>query len=203
MKNLVKLAIFPVVCIAMQSTNCYAVYEKDFNVNVLSSDTENGIKSGNYLKAAVQTLKEVYRLHLEDVISKNGKILKKYDLKTITEVIPSEIIASKLNIHTNDDESVDYNNAEEKTLECLGKRYKNLSSYTQSNFNYIMLINVLDMCVANDDAQAISKAKTKILEKDKYKKFSKLIDAAEKDLSEYFETCIYGISLRRSGYPRR
>ena len=184
--------MLPIASIAIYSTDCYAVYEKNFHVNVLDSEFDSGITRGNSLKVAAFTLKELYRIHLHHVL--NDEILKKYDLKTITEVIPTEIIAWALNIHTNDDKSVDYNNEENKALECLGENYRKLNEYNQSNFNYVLLINLLDSCIGGaGDYESLAKNAREKLDavtednNKKYEKYKSYLDKAENDLKQYFD----------------
>ena len=192
-QRLAKLSILPLSSIAVTSTSCYAIYEKDFHINVLDNEFENGIKTQNNLKAAAFALKELYRIHLKNMLHVKNQLLEKYDLKTITEVIPTEIIAAVLNIHVNNDNSVDYNNVQKRVLECSGRSYKKLASYDQSNFNYLLLINVLDRCVgSNDSIDDIIKGATDDIKeieengKKKYGQYAKYITQAAYDLTQYF-----------------
>ena len=146
------------------------------------------------LGVGLTILQYSYRSHLDEVCAKKHPDLLddnsyKYFL-SIYKVIFEEIAKMKLDIKVMGD-SVYYAEKQE-IIECTSEKnfYKSIELYDESNWIYLLLINVLYQVKnsnANIDERLIRETASKIKQAGKYVEYAEALERAEFDIVQYFE----------------
>ena len=168
-----------------------------FGSNYNSAWDELAAYTNKSFAKAVMIFQDSYREHLDRQRAKANPsdLLREDNYKyflTLYDVLINEFTKMTFNIVYEDD-SVSYvNRDEDDIIECITNErsnYKDIALYDASNWNYLLLINVLNQ-VKNSDAEInstmIEKAAQKILAKDKYKEYKSELTNAVHDITQYF-----------------
>ena len=205
MKALLRLAVSTVVVAA----NVYAVEMADFELDLEYRNIKQLEKIANAnIKVAfgVDAFTEHYRAHMWNIRNncehtpEENEIVRYESLKyynTVYKLIPTEIARCIFGIKGG---MVEYTDDNDEILECKGG--KPIEQYDQSNWNYVVFVNVLNRVIHknNYDADKIEDDINKV--KDNLKKTYKGavdvgdIEDAARDIRTYFNVLNlkYGIS---------
>ena len=191
MMNLKRIIIISTIVISFIGHTNAAVYVDKFTTNAYGiNDIPKSISPKTEL--ALKILQISYKAHLDEVRAKKHPYLLqnngyKYFL-SVYDVIFNEISKMKLSVIENGN-SVYYDGKNEnEIIKC--NFAKNITRYNRSNWNYIILVNVLNQ-VKNSDKQIdinLIKDTAKHIAKDsEYKIYQEKIKSAEYDVTQYFE----------------
>ena len=153
--------------------NAEAVVVEKFNARLYDKPELDELREKDFVRmVAVELFKDSLRLHYDLVRHSNNvpDLLQNENWKyflTLYDVIPNEIAKAMFEIEIKGD-SVNYKNQNGvDIIECKSNGYKDVEEYTLSNWNYLLLINVLnrvvntnrsiDDALIQDTAQDISK----------------------------------------------
>lgn len=201
------LKLFASFCLVISS--CYAVcYTDEFSVSLASNNliTMNNIAKDR-LEAAVAgyAITEEFRAHMWRVVQKKNPELARADnlkyFKSVFEVIPTELVKifAKVQERSEDEYYKEIDNVISVAKEGFENQYKNLESYTQSNWNYFMLRNALNMAVRqksiNNVDELVNKTYNTIMKKE-YSQYKKFLEKAKHDISIYFKELDLGDFIR-------
>ena len=213
MKTLLRLAISTVVVVA----NVYAVEMADFELDLEARSVEQLqeiAKKDINVAFGVDAFTEHYRAHMWDIRNnykytpEENEIVRYESLKyynTVYKLIPTEIARCIFGIKGG---MVEYTDNYNDILECQGG--KPIELYDQSNWNYVVFVNVLNRYRNNETAKVKDVIKTIVAGIiDKYKTQlsaakQNLIRLSGGDIEQYFEVLrlkkyISGIMARKSG----
>ena len=156
------------------------------------------------MTVAIKVFQDSYRAHLDELRAKKNPsdLLRTDNYKyflTIYKVIIEEMVKMVFGIEVTGD-SVNYVKPnKDKVIECISDEsntYKSIESYDASNWNYLLLVNVLNQVKHSDqqvNAQLIEDTATLIEKQDKYNKYKAQLNNAVHDITEYFnELELYG-----------
>ena len=170
---------------------------RDFDAEIYGYTNTLELQQKNpLLGVGLTILQYSYRAHLDEVaLKKKSDLLEDNSYKyflSIYKVIFEEIAKMKLDIKILGDD-VCYYNTKGKVIKCNsegGKLYKNISNYDDANWNYLLLINVLNQ-VKNSDTQInkglIKATANQILKDKEFMNYSDKLNKAIKDITQYFE----------------
>ena len=198
MNTLLKLAVSAVVIVA----NVYAVEMPDFELDLEHRNTkqlkEIAEKDIN-VAFGVDAFTEHYRAHMWDVRNNykhtpmENDIVRYENLKyynTVYKLIPTEIARCIFDIK---DGMIEYTDNYDDILECKGS--VPVEQYNQSNWNYVVLVNVLNRyrnyTKGHNKKHTISKIIKEVCEglnKRYGKGYASIIDDAANDIKVYLDT---------------
>ena len=176
--------------------NADAIQVNNFSAKVYEAANMDEITEKDpFLTVAIKVFQDSYRAHLDELRAKENPsdLLRTDNYKyflTLYDVIPTEIAKMIFNITVQGD-SVDYENkSKDDIIECIsGNIYKSIEMYDASNWNYLLLINVLNQVKHSEqqiNAQLIEDTATLIAQQDKYNKYTTQLNNAVHDITEYF-----------------
>ena len=162
-----------------------------------SAQDESAGNVNRSFSKAVMIFQDSYREHLDRQRAKANPsdLLREDNYKyflTLYDVLINEFTKMTFNIVVKGD-SVSYANKDENDIiECITNeqnKYKDIALYDASNWNYLLLINVLNQ-VKNSDAEIdstmIKKTAQKILANEKYSGYESELTNAVHDITQYF-----------------
>ena len=196
------LPLVAVITPYMQAEATEKVVEvEQFNARIWrDADLKDITKKDNVLSVFVMIFQDSLREHY-DIVRDKGKtsLLKtgadcqwQYYL-TVYETIINELVKMVFNIKLKKDNVYYANRSADDIIECTseGKNlYKDITCYDDSNWNYFFLINVLNQVKngkAPIDEKLIENTYNKIIQSEKYKKYSVELEKASKDIRIYFD----------------
>ena len=192
--------------VAMVATmSARAIEVKHFEAQIYEPANMKEItKQDPFLTVAIKVFQDSYRAHLDELRAKENPsdLLRTDNYKyflTINKVIIEEMVKMAFGIEVTGD-SVNYvKSNKDKVIECISDEsntYKSIESYDASNWNYLLLVNVLNQVKHSDqpiDAELIKDTATLIEKQDKYNKYTTQLNNAVHDITEYFnELELYG-----------
>ena len=152
MKQIMKFVrIATSVALALQSVSeLGAIQVKKFDFSLWGKTDLEELKNKDFgCHVAVKLFKDSFRLHYDELrrMNVNSNLLNdntgKYFL-TLNEVIPQEIAKAMFDIEIEGD-SVNYvNKQHNQIIECSSSNYKSIKEYDDSNWNYLLLVNVIN-----------------------------------------------------------
>ena len=174
-----------------------AIEVKTFSAKIYEeTNVSELIEKDLYLTIAVKVFQDSLRLHYDELRAKENPsdLLRTDNYKyflTLYDVIPTEIAKMAFNIKVWND-SVNYVNKKD-IIECISEwnnNYKSIKDYDQSNWNYLLLINVLNQIKYENekiDNKLIYKVADKISKNSKYSQYSGELFNAANDIVKYFD----------------
>ena len=182
-----------------------AIEVKHFEAQIYeAANMEEITKQDPFLTVAIKVFQDSYRAHLDELRAKKNPsdLLRTDNYKyflTINKVIIEEMVKMAFGIEVTGD-SVNYvKSNKDKVIECIsggGNIYKSIEEYDASNWNYLLLINVLNQVKISEqpiNAQLIKVTAELIAQQDKYNKYTTQLNNAVHDITEYFnELELYG-----------
>ena len=188
----------------LATMNAKAVEVKHFEAQIYeAANMEEITKQDPFLTVAIKVFQDSYRAHLDELRAKENPsdLLRTDNYKyflTINKVIIEEMIKMAFGIEVAGD-SVNYvKSNKDKVIECIsgGNIYKSIELYNASNWNYLLLINVLNQVKHSEqqiDEQLIKNTAELIAKQDKYSEYKTQLANAIYDLQHYFnELELYG-----------
>ena len=180
---------------ALVVMNAEAVVVDKFHARLYGQSDLKELEKKDFVRMiAVELFKDSLRTHYDLLrySEKKPKLLQSENWKyflTLYDVIPNEIAKAMFSISINGD-SVNYASKNASNIiECNSKGYKDISDYSPSNWNYLLLINVLNRVVNTEtkiDEALIYNTARDI--DNKYKnKYVYALKKAEKDIKTYFD----------------
>ena len=189
----------------LATMNAKAVEVKHFEAQIYeAADMEEITKQDPFLTVAIKVFQDSYRAHLDELRAKENPsdLLRTDNYKyflTINKVIIEEMVKMAFGIEVTGD-SVNYvKSNKDKVIECIsggGNIYKSIELYDASNWNYLLLINVLNQVKHSEqqiNAQLIKDTAELIAKQAQYSKYTIQLSNAVYDITEYFnELELYG-----------
>ena len=189
------------VALALQSVSeIGAIQVKKFDLSLYGKTDLDELKNKNFGSyVAVKLFKDSFRLHC-DVLKRmnvNSNLLNdnsgKYFL-TLNRVLPQEIAKAMFDIEIEGD-SVNYVNKQpNQIIECSSSNYKSIKEYDDSNWNYLLLVNVINRVMnsenlAWDTMQNVSfiKETAERMENHFGAEYEGKIRRARDDIEQYFQ----------------
>ena len=179
--------------------NAEAIEVKKFSAKVYeAADMEEITKKDPFLTVAIKVFQDSYRAHIDELRGKENPsdLLRADNYKyflTLYDVIVTEMAKMVFNIEAIGD-SVNYAKANKDTIiECIsgeGNTYKSIDSYSESNWNYLLLINVLNQVKHSTqkiDEKLIQTTADMIAQQEKYSKYTTQLNNAVYDIKKYFD----------------
>ena len=158
------------ICLTL---NCFAIDVDDFAIKLTEkqfpsdfreklqskknyksiSEESDFLHARNFLDAGVLIFRKYWAMHLMKLRNKKKSEILRWDnlryAETILNIIPTELARAIFNINSS---HFRYNILDDKILTYKGC---NPSTYTQSNWNYIVLINVINRVINNNVKEII------------------------------------------------
>ena len=153
--------------------------------------------TNKFFAKAVMIFQDSYREHLDMQRAKENPsdLLRDDNYKyflTLYGVIVNEIARMVFDIKLENDPVSYVNKDKDDIIECISNgesKFKTIEDYDPSNWNYLLLVNVLNQVKNSDieiNKEIIQCAAEKILKEDKYKGYETRINNAVSDITTYF-----------------
>ena len=176
------------------------------NIEMVNKVAEQDLQTA----VGIFNLAEEYRAHIWGIVQKtNPEIARTDNLKyfnSVFKVIITELAKAYFKIKG---DAVDYTDNIFNVLSCVKIGYKKLQDYDDSNWNYFMLVNVINRAMNSGDTyvlgrefdterlttdayQAIMNSSNMSVQNRDYRGYKKELDKARKDIKYYFETLELG-----------
>ena len=182
---------------------------RDFDQFSKIADNDANIANG------VDAFTENYRAHMwkirnyyaaKDSFIKEGcKVVdykNLYFYRTVYNLIPTELARAVFGIKGG---AVEYTNNSADVLECIGDNYKPIGAYSRSNWNYILLVNLINTAMNSAEKADINllnsvydRVKNKYRNKGEWtKRCEQLLEKAKQDIKQYARILLFENYLER------